>query len=299
MSQKEIEILESMPFVRHVSMVDGETVYYHVPRRLIYDFEIIFITEGSMRVELENRHYDIHKYDLHIMPPLLKHTRKVLETPTKYYNFHFDFLKKSNDDFTVQEAYLNPIEAGVDEAPVIERLVNRDIYFLKNIKIPELIQIKNPQTMITAMRTCFELFKSPAAYRKLQLGGMFNYIIGLILEEIMLSPEYTGGINAAIEEFARYVDKYYYLEIEIEGIVRTYNFSGAHFRRRFAERYGVSPKEYLSGVRFNKAKELLKTSDLRVCDIAHMTGYPDPIYFSRIFKKNVGVYPTEYKKKDR
>ena len=53
--------------------------------------------------------------------------------------------------------------------------------------------------------------------------------------------------------------------------------------------------EYVTGIRIDKAKELLMHSDYTMKEIGIMVGYTDPNYFSRSFKKNVGVTPTEFK----
>ena len=53
--------------------------------------------------------------------------------------------------------------------------------------------------------------------------------------------------------------------------------------------------EYLTKIRMEKAKELLTTTEYSMKEICAMVGYADPNYFSRSFKKNVGVTPTEYK----
>ena len=53
--------------------------------------------------------------------------------------------------------------------------------------------------------------------------------------------------------------------------------------------------EYLTGLRMDKAKELLTSTEYSMKEICSMVGYADPNYFSRIFKKNTGVTPTEYK----
>ena len=53
--------------------------------------------------------------------------------------------------------------------------------------------------------------------------------------------------------------------------------------------------EYLTTIRMEKAKELLERADYSMKEICSMVGYSDPNYFSRSFKKKVGVTPTEYK----
>ena len=58
---------------------------------------------------------------------------------------------------------------------------------------------------------------------------------------------------------------------------------------------GVNFIDYLTTLRMNKAKELLSSSNYSMKEICAMVGYADPNYFSRSFKKNIGVTPTEFK----
>ena len=57
----------------------------------------------------------------------------------------------------------------------------------------------------------------------------------------------------------------------------------------------MSPKQYLLNKRLTRAKELLKETNASVFEIANSVGYDDQLYFSRIFKKHIGISPTEYK----
>ena len=58
---------------------------------------------------------------------------------------------------------------------------------------------------------------------------------------------------------------------------------------------GVTFIEYLTQLRMNKAKELLKRTDMRSGEIAIAIGYNDPHYFSYLFKKSVGMNPRDYR----
>ena len=57
--------------------------------------------------------------------------------------------------------------------------------------------------------------------------------------------------------------------------------------------------EYVTNLRIQKAKELLAGDGGSMKEICAAVGYSDPNYFSRIFKKNVGVTPTEYRERER
>lgn len=68
--------------------------------------------------------------------------------------------------------------------------------------------------------------------------------------------------------------------------------------RRFRSAYGMTPYEYLNQRRINTAKQLLQNSTLSIEEIAAQTGFPDHNYFSKYFKKKVGVSPSKFRKQN-
>jgi transcriptional regulator GlxA family with amidase domain len=65
-----------------------------------------------------------------------------------------------------------------------------------------------------------------------------------------------------------------------------------HFRRLFQESTGLPPHQYVLNLRLNHAKRLLLT--LPVAEVAARVGFDDPLYFSRMFKKKIGIAPTRW-----
>ncbi|WP_029323533.1 helix-turn-helix domain-containing protein [Butyrivibrio sp. AE3004] len=99
----------------------------------------------------------------------------------------------------------------------------------------------------------------------------------------------------AIKTAKRYIEDNYSKDISLDDVSRIVNISPYYFSKIFKEESGCNFIEYLTGIRIEKAKELLTNSDKSMKEICLMCGYTDPNYFSRSFKKNVGVTPTEYK----
>jgi len=66
--------------------------------------------------------------------------------------------------------------------------------------------------------------------------------------------------------------------------------------RRFRSAYGVTPYEYLNQRRILTAKQLLQNSTLSIEEIATQTGFMDHNYFSKYFKKKVGVSPSRFRR---
>ena len=70
--------------------------------------------------------------------------------------------------------------------------------------------------------------------------------------------------------------------------------SSDHLRRIFREATGRTPLEYLIELRVDEAKHLLKIGGFRIKEVALRTGFSDPYYFSRLFRKVTGTSPTEF-----
>jgi AraC-like DNA-binding protein len=66
--------------------------------------------------------------------------------------------------------------------------------------------------------------------------------------------------------------------------------------RIFLQELGLSPMEYLNRYRIKEAKVLLRHTITSVTDVASQVGFDDPAYFSRAFRKQVGVSPRAYRK---
>ncbi len=98
-----------------------------------------------------------------------------------------------------------------------------------------------------------------------------------------------------IKTAQRYIEENYANDISLDDVSRVVNISPYYFSKIFKEDSGQSFIEYLTNIRMDKAKELLTESNYSMKEICSMCGYTDPNYFSRSFKKNVGVTPTEYK----
>lgn len=101
--------------------------------------------------------------------------------------------------------------------------------------------------------------------------------------------------NDIIKTAQQYIRDNFDKDISLDDVSRTVNISPYYFSKIFKEESGNSFIEYLTNIRIDKAKELLSGSDMSIKEICATCGYTDPNYFSRSFKKNVGVTPTEYK----
>ncbi|SMP63449.1 response regulator transcription factor [Anoxynatronum buryatiense] len=122
-----------------------------------------------------------------------------------------------------------------------------------------------------------------------------------------LSFHITTSISAFIEDGSRsglksirqakkYIEENYMNQLTLEEVGTHIGFNACYFSSVFKKETGSSFVEYLSKTRIEKAKALLKESDLRILDVSLMVGYNDVKYFTKSFKKHTGLQPNEYRK---
>ncbi|OXM87328.1 response regulator [Paenibacillus rigui] len=93
----------------------------------------------------------------------------------------------------------------------------------------------------------------------------------------------------------QYLDEHYNEHITLTSLAKEFKISPSYLSLLFREQTSLNFIDYLTKIRIDKAKELLRTSDLRNYEIAERIGYRDAHYFSAAFKKAVGTNPTEYR----
>lgn len=86
-------------------------------------------------------------------------------------------------------------------------------------------------------------------------------------------------------------------QIKLEEIAQYTNYSVSHFSILFREKTGYSPLNYFNQLRIQAACHHLDFTDLKINQIAMMTGFDDQFYFSRLFSKTMGCSPGSYRKR--
>ena len=87
-------------------------------------------------------------------------------------------------------------------------------------------------------------------------------------------------------------------DFDVTEEIQKSGYTTDHFRRCFKNETGTTPLEYITALRINRAKKLLRATPYQPIDsIATGCGFSDEFYFSRVFKKQTGVSPREYRKR--
>jgi len=105
--------------------------------------------------------------------------------------------------------------------------------------------------------------------------------------------------NSLVQRAKEYINENYRKDLSLDELSRELDISPYYFSKLFKEETGSNFVEYLTGLRMDQAKVMLKDESLSMKEICAVIGYSDPNYFSRIFKKNVGLTPTEYREREK
>lgn len=125
-----------------------------------------------------------------------------------------------------------------------------------------------------------------------------SYSENLLRKAIAIRDENAGNQNRnVVKQAVEFIDSHYMdEELSLNKVAHVANVSANHFSALFSQNMGQTFIEYLTGLRMNKAKELLRCTSKRSSEIAGEVGYKDAHYFSYLFKKTQGMTPSEYRK---
>lgn len=97
------------------------------------------------------------------------------------------------------------------------------------------------------------------------------------------------------EKFRAYITKHYMEDLAVTDIAGHFGYSEAYFCKLFKQYFGHSFVSYLTDYRMQIAEELMRTSSLSIKEIGKKVGYPDPNYFTKVFRRVRGVSPSGFR----
>ncbi len=128
----------------------------------------------------------------------------------------------------------------------------------------------------------------------MMVGHLYIFMAHMIREAQALEPRSGNPSSQYVLNAIKYIQFYYSHDISIDDIASSVGVSRSHLYRVFMNNVGQSPIEYLTSYRIAEACHLLKTGKLSVAEVAVSVGFFDQFYFSRVFKKQMGVPPSRY-----
>lgn len=241
-------------------------------------WQCMVVTKGRItQIEDERKYYQV-KGEVFIVPPGHEHSLYVFANDTAYYSISFS-------------------QSVLDEALSAYPAIKAD---LSNIGINYKLSQKN---YAVAENMCATLMKSPQS----TIPGKRDWgyhaacaAIIAILEDAKICGKQSAGAAASpihMDDVVRYLEQYYFENINIDDIAEKFGFKRTTFCNRFVERTGISPKRYIAEKRIHEAMCLIDTTDLPLNKVAEMVGYNEFSTFYRNFTRMVKMSPSQYQNK--
>ncbi|WP_270167262.1 helix-turn-helix domain-containing protein [Paenibacillus sp. SYP-B4298] len=255
---------------RHASLQPGERVAYRLPA-----FAFVLVTHGEARVSLG-------KVEQWETAPVVLHGGKGATLHIEGVRGSFDYeliLYKPLDD---KQRVGHARETAPGQAAL-----DRSIYEYS-------FQPSYPlslQALAERMRRCWQ---SGEELERVQAMGLFYQFVYELLQQLRQAGAQAEPPDLA-SQIARHLHEVYDQPLGMDMLAERFHYSTRYLARVFKRKYGRSPLDYIMQLRMEQAKSLLARSDAPVSHIARSVGYTDMYYFSRLFKKNTGVTPAQFK----
>ena len=128
------------------------------------------------------------------------------------------------------------------------------------------------------------------------IASLFNDILLLVDRQQHEQKKTTGNVQEQIERAAAYFNENYNTKISIDDYAESLHISTNWFIHNFKQYAGMSPAQYILSLRMVNAQSLLERTTYNIKEISEIIGYENPLYFSRVFKKEIGKSPAQYRK---
>lgn len=142
-----------------------------------------------------------------------------------------------------------------------------------------------------------QFHRSGAYLSKIKVAELFLRLIYILCsQELEKSKDYND--NYKLLSAVEYININYYKKITPEFLSELSGYSPAHLRRLFVKNFGVPPTEYIINKKIDMVKEILADApEKNINEIAELVGFCSASYLCKIFKRQTGISPLEYKRR--
>lgn len=247
------------------------------------EFEFLYFTHGNAVVDCNSRQIHVQAGDLIIVNSNELHSCRSKGGELSYICIIVDpALLHSSIGDNCDVKYISPISQNL-------------ILFMNKVN-------GDPLISDCIMRLVAENEARGTGYELAIKSLVYNLLVLLLrgyVEEVFAPREYLlrekrlKQINVVL----KHIEDNYIEDIRTAQLAKLINISEYYFCHLFKRATGKPLNEYINALRIAKADTLLKTTDLPVTEVALRSGFSDPNYFSRIYKKNKKYSPSDFRKR--
>ncbi len=250
------------------------------PPDLAQDFRLILVQEGHGIWTVDGHtHLLVPGSMIYIKPNQMRHARMAPKQTVRYWGLRLSPGKDLSSPLPSWLVLPSFMQLRSDTLDVVEEILREiaDESREKRAHYLDAVDALARRLFISLSRTYADRIASPL----LRQG----------------SDERSGVGALAFDEVIHFIHDHLGERIDVRRLADVAGMSETHFRRTFRRLTGQSPHQYVTEARMWRAKELLSVGGFYIYEVARAVGYDDSLYFSRVFRKVVGVPPTHYGKR--
>lgn len=248
----------------HVYVAGCQTMLasWSVPPRQLKVHDLIHVEDGRGAITVGETRYAARAGDWFLLPAGLTHSMTHdPKNPLTLRVVHFD-------------ASLAP---SVDAVPLLFR--------------PPVLDVTRHDEALACLRHLVTAHKRGGPLDRILADRWLAVLLCLLAGDVTSS----AAADPRIATVLVHLHANYRRRVTLEQLGKLIHASPAHMRDLFKRTIGQSPIAYLQNVRLEKARQLLRATDLPVGEIARETGWEDQTAFGRVFRKRNGLAPAEYR----
>ncbi len=278
-----MKISEINPYIRYArpSILSGNG---HLFKRVIYDYEIIYLERGSWSLFYDGKNYECSAGDVILLCPGIEHSFSIGKGGVSQPHIHFD-ITHTKDSERIPISFKN--KDAMSEQELLDIAPN---VFLGYISSP-ILKIEYKEEFLSVF---YKIVATDGKDDELTKKGLLTQLISFIVKyncsEFLNTEITTRRLASQIKE---HIDSGVGLRMSLDDFASFFSYSKFYLEKLFNDEYGESIIYYRNKKRMQKAKQMLKESS--VTYVAEKTGYQSVYAFSRAYKTFYGVSP----KKDR
>jgi len=260
---------------------------YRLKRRIILDYELIFIENGCCKITVGDTSYECYKNDVIFLRPGVEH---VLESLDEYDfsqpHVHFDILY---DEYS-ERRYVN--FKKFNDLPEADKcLLSKDVV---DIDIPTVIRLKSPEYFKAQLFDLIERFGDASNISRLRVKALMTRILLIIFENYDKSNAKAVDASAEMTLIKSYLESNCTQKITLDSLASQFYMSKFYIEVNFKKCFGVSVIKYYNQCRLRASQKMILEGK-RVGDISRTMNFDNIYSFSRFFKNALGISPSEYK----
>jgi AraC-like DNA-binding protein len=246
---------------------------------------LYYVTEGTAQIEMPSGVYTLTPHHLYFIPAYTKHSYICDSTFSHYYIHIYEDLQS---EMSILEQWDYPMEVNACNTDL--ELVKRLCFINPFLKLPQSNPdaYDNHQTLISNL----QLNQRRPFCDKVESRGILFVLMSRFLKYATPKAEVRDD---RIQMSLNYIRKNIGSRLDINLLADKACMSKDHYIRVFKRETGETPNVYITKRKLEKAELSLVTTALPIKSIADSLGYDDYSYFNRIFKKNAGVTPLQYR----